>query len=459
MDINSIIENLKTSIASGNNGRIKLTEHSYLLDLLGDRDGQQDGNNRFSRAVTWKDYKDHRFPMTWLVMKFLEFIVKNVIFAFYWIASKFRLLFVGKSNEKDLSASPRFNFIIFIAAITLYIVAVITMLIFFFSNILLFNPNSGSNEKGAISIPQPCGEEHYLYLFNTATYWANTGIKVLKGDEVTITASGSFYSNIADMKESAQDNKKMLYQRIYASKSNGNDSTPDATKELCMYYYDKKGRKDSLNARFGSLLVQIKDDYKRPDFTSADGHIFQLDTIRNGVAPHFVVDTAGVLNFAVNDIYLSERVLKKLIKNYDTIDSLLKTEFGNQPNSMLANIEESDRMTTHSQSTKLGKNLGLSEDSFQVDTFFCKAKMRPELWFDDNVGEILLNITVTHHVIDSGVFTPTLFAKSYRLLGHYFGDQDAWGRFLLLIILLFLWFFVDYNLGHYLNREKLGKVY
>lgn len=327
MDINSIIENLKTSIASGSNGRIKLTEHSYLLDMLDDHDAQQYENNRFSRAVTWKDYKDHRFPMTWLVMKFLEFIVKNVIFAFYWITSKFRLLFVGKSNEKDLSASPRFNFIIFIAVITLYIVAVITMLIFFFSNILLFNPNSGSNEKGAISIPQPCGEEHYLYLFNTATYWANTGIKVLEGDEVTITASGSFYSNIADMEESAKDNKKMLYQRVFASKSNGNDSTPNATKELCMYYYDKKGRKDSLNAHFGSLLVQIKDDYKRPDFTSADGHIFQLDTIRNGVAPHFVVESPGVLNFAVNDIYLSEQVLKKLIENYDSLDFLLKTKF------------------------------------------------------------------------------------------------------------------------------------
>jgi len=99
------------------------------------------------------------------------------------------------------------------------------------------------------------------------------------------------------------------------------------------------------------------------------------------------------------------------------------------------------------------------KDSLPVVTFFCKAKMRPELWFDDNVGEILLNITVTHHVIDSGVFTPTLFAKSYRLLGHYFGSQDAWGKLLLLIISLVLWLFIDYNLGHYLNREKLGKVY
>lgn len=455
MDINSIIDNLKTSIASGNNGRIKLTDHSYLLDLLGDNDSQQDENNRFSRAVTWKDYKDHRFPMTWLVMKFLEYIVKNIIFAFYWIASKFRLLFVGKSNERDLSASPRFNFIIFIAVITLYIVAVITMVVFYFSSVLLFNPNSGSNDRGAISIPQPCGEEHYLYLFNTATYWANTGIKVLKGDEVTITASGSFYSNIADMEESAKDNKKMLYQRIFPSKSNSNDSTPDSTKELCMYYYNNKGGKDSFNARFGSLLVQIKDDYKGPDFTSADGHIFQLDTIRNGVAPHFVVDTPGVLNFAVNDIYLSERVMKKLINNYDFIDSLLKNKFYNQPETMLAKI---GGMEKHSRRSFLGEKLGLM-DSCQLDTFFCKAKMRPELWFDDNVGEILLNITVSHHAINSGIFTPTLFAKSYRLLGHYFGDQDAWSTLLLVIISLFLWFFVDYNMGHYLNREKLGKEY
>lgn len=453
MNINSILDNLEAGLASGHNGRIKLTEHSCLLDLLKDNDSNVSKNDKFSCQVNWKDYKNHRFPVTWLMMTFVIFILKCIVFTFYWIASQVRTLLVGKKNEKDLSLSPRFNFVVFIAAITFFITMIIIMLVFFISNILLFNPNTSSNDRGAITMQQPCGEEHFLYLFNTATCWANTGIKVLEGDEVTVTASGSFYSKIGDMENCSRNNTTLRFSRTYVSQNFHKEPISDSTINLCMYHEtDDKGENRGV-ARFGSLLVQVKDDYEEPAYTSSSGKIIQLDTIKDKKPPTITVESAGVLNFAVNDIYLSEDVLKSLIANYNEMESLLQDSFAGKPDSMYSYIKSSD-LAIHAESTGLGKLLEIG-DTCKLDKFFCLAKKYPTIWFDDNVGEILLNITLVRHSPPSSIFAPMIFSKVYRSLNHFVTSSDFWCMSFFWLIAILMWLLLDYNIGHYINRKAV----
>lgn len=451
MNINSIIENLQAGLASGRDGNIKLTEHSYLLDLLDGKNTSASEKDKFTCNVNWSDFRHHRFPVLWLMMTFVTFILKCIVFACYWLASQVWTLFVGKKNKKNLSLSPRFNFVLFVAAITCFVSMILVMLVFFISDVLLFNSNTGSNDRGAIVMEQPCGEEHFLYLFNTASCWANTGIKVLKGDEVTVSASGSFYSKIGDMESSAKNNDTLRYSRTYVSQIYHKDPISDRTINLCMYHETKGQGKNRGEARFGSLLVQVKDDYKEPAYTSSSGKIIQVDTIKDGKAPTFTVDTAGVLNFAVNDIYLSDEILYSLIENHKAMEILLQDSFGGKPDSMAT-------IPNHAESRDWGTLFEIG-DSCRLDSFFCLAKKCPTIWFDDNVGEILLNITVIRHSPPSSMFTPVILSKGYRSLQNFMGSSEFWINLLLGLKFILLLLLLDYNIGHYINRKALGKDY
>ena len=278
---------------------------------------------------------------------------------------------------------------------------------------------------------------------------------LFEGDEVTVTASGSFYSKIGDMEKSAKNNDTLRYSRTYVSQNYHKDFISDSTITLCMYHeMEGKGNNRGV-ARFGSLLVQVKDDYKEPAYSSSSGKIIQLDTIKDGKAPVFTVDTAGVLNFAVNDIYLSDKVLASLIKNHKEMEKLLQDSFRGKPDSMYAKVAEIQK---HAESTELGNLLDIG-DSCRLNSFFCLAKKRPTIWFDDNVGEILLNITVVRHTPPSSIFTPMILSKGYRSVQNFIGSPDFWIKFLLVFIIILVLLLLDYNIGHYINRKELGKNY
>ena len=257
------------------------------------------------------------------------------------------------------------------------------------------------------------------------------------------------------MEKSAKNNDTLRYSRTYVSQNYHKDPISDSTITLCMYHEAKGQGKNRGEARFGSLLVQVKDDYMEPAYTSSSGKIIQLDTIKDGKAPTFTVDTAGVLNFAVNDIYLSDKVLDSLIENHKEMEKLLQDDYGGKPDSMYAKVDE---IQNHAECTGLGKMLEIG-DSCKLDCFFCLAKKCPTIWFDDNVGEILLNITVVRHSPHSSIFTPMILSKGYRSLQNFVGSSDFCRMSLYGLIAILLWLILDYNVGHYINRKKLGKDY
>lgn len=427
MDINSIVNNIKYGISSEKEGRINITEKSFLMDLLDDKSASLKGFKPHMPKID----KIKRFPVSNFILKFMLFVIEEIIWGFYWVIRCIRLLFLGKKQDKDLSTSPRLNFVIFISAIITYLVIVILLLAFFVKSVLLFYPNSGVNDKGAFTVPQDCARENYIFLFNTATCWANTGIKVLEGDEVIISASGSFFGSIDEMKKSAESNEKPKYTRnliVHYNQENKKD-TVDTT-PLCMYH--------AKDARFGSLLVQIKEDGEELLYrcsTSDNDTIKQIDFKDFDNPPHIPIKKSGVLYFAVNDISLTDSVVFDSIKN--------STAYKKYLNFKTIKDKRKDKIYT------------IDKDSINYKEF-CEI-IPQDFWFSDNVGEILLNITVVRDDFGHDSFVPTIVPKTYRWIEMKI-NKSTWRDYVLWFVVITLLLLGDYSTGVYLRKRlKHGK--
>ena len=440
MDVNSIVDRIVHSVTASYTGKIEVKDNSFLLDLLkddNDESSRQDKQDKreskpFDIVVPWKKKdENHRFPITYYIFSLLILIVKVLIWLIYWGVGKIRCLFF-KNNKSvsDLSVSPRFNFLLFASVIICYLVAICYIFVFFLKSVLFFRPDISMNEHGAIIIPQPCNVEHYVYMFNAAECWANTGIKVLEGDEVEIAASGAFYGNISQLDSCARENSKPPYSHINIATESR--TTESIMKELVMY-------KDSIDATFGSLLLQIKEDWEEPSYNSKDKskrEIHQLNYVdKKGIKP-IVVETAGVLCFAVNDIYFTDDVFTRIHENTNL-----------QKNLEIETVTLIDTIT----SKKIKKRLNdIPRDSL---AYYIKRDM----WFCDNVGEILLNITVTRNDISETESMPSFLVKQYRRMENKLLSLSKWEilcHIVLYVLIITLWLFIDHVIGYIIRTKK-----
>lgn len=376
MTINSILDNLKYDVTSEQESDMNLTERSALLDMLEEdisKKTLEDEPRPFCiiKQEKEKGKKCSRFPILMFLLKCTRMALALPIWLIYYVAKTIRFLVSGKKEDKDLSMSARFNFVLFVGVITFYIVSLIAIFLFFIKSVLFFHPESGMNERGAVMVTQSCGREHYMYLFNTADSWANTGIKVLKGDQIVVTASGSFNSDIESMDLCAKNNSLPGYPRYIVNNNHNALRNSDRTRRFWMYHNKK-------DARFGSLLMQIKEDHDSLSYNSDENNIQQLN-FSNAWPSRQTVKQSGVLNFAVNDIYLTPKVLNA---------------FGL---ASLNNLKQND-----------------------VEKMKEKGDSIRALWYYDNVGEVYLNITVIRDRIPQNIPMFGFVVKIYRWLEQVF---------------------------------------
>lgn len=398
MTIDSIIDNLKSNIIQKTGGKVRINEKSFLLNLVGMR--SEEDIHKDSSFGIFQDWsvKRHRLPLTYFLCHCFTSLFLGIISIIYFWGSLVHLIITGK--KRDMRISPRFNFVVFVGVIVVYILMIISIVVFFIKSVLFFSPNNHINGSGAVVMKQPCGREQYVFLFNTATCWANTGIQVMKGDHVKITASGSFFGNIGEQCNASIQNRKTRYPRTAVGRNLPEDSKATYTRDLCMY--------SESNAVFGSLLYQIKQDYKGFDYTSSLGTIKQLKR-EDGNLLSFVAEHPGVINFAVNDMYLSNEVIDKLKKD----------------------------------SAYYKKELNLNYSVFQTLENIKKNNGRREMWFDDNVGEILLNVIVDRADLSSSFISESLLQHSYRFLEDFTKRDGFIFRLLKYLFYILLFILVD----------------
>ena len=480
MNINSIIEQILGNSATGTKGNIELKDNSHLWDLIHkSRESESYQGNKFILGEDIKGrYEEsikkdkHRFYVTYFIYSVVIYLIKLMICGFYKVASFIRGWFTR--DQRDLSQSPRFNFIVLITACTFYIMLIVAILIFFIKSVLLFKTDARVNEYGAIAMPQSCERENYMFLLNTATFWDNSGIKVIEGDEVSITVSGSFFSDIDEMYKSALNNIKPKYDRSYVTFDKSRKNKPDSSVHSYFLLTNIKNvvdvdpfgpfHADKGSPTFGSLLVAIRD--------ASEHKPFNQDSIFRKKKPDdkpltFIADRAGYLNFAVNDEYFdttcfniiqNSTELQKKLEIYN-IACIPKTQYDSIKNhyenklhpffNAVSNhyyFTEAD-IDTIKKDTTLQTALGFKGRIDTLTTWAIWDEDIAKMWYSDNVGDILINVRIKRNEVQGNIFKPGMMTKSYRTVEDFFLTpkfwKNNWKTIICFAILVIFWLAID----------------
>ena len=317
------------------------------------------------------------------------------------------------------------------AMLLLFLVLVIIFfgLTFFALTLKRFFPYSviETNLQGATYVKNEDKEVIY-WLFNTADLWANSGIEVKKGDELTIRASGASYTAIHHLVDSSKNNGIPYDEWV------GTDGQKKTT------------RRDSLRVKHrisktsdeGILLMQVisaKNQNNKKDWVNREdpsnwfltkGNIEVIGKERRNLK----ISQDGILHFAVNDIVLTDTILNLMYCEWiDLMDTCyIKKDNAEKAKALFCNIKKSHENSVNELAelrdsincAKLGKETTLKigteigrypvihkETKCGIDgldsTYYNAYPVVNELvyykqkgfrtpWFDDNLGSFLIVI-------------------------------------------------------------------
>lgn len=270
-----------------------------------------------------------------------------------------------------ISHSPYLNFIILLSAVVVSLLLLVAMISFFLSQVILPNPNQYVNDRGTLVFNQPLATEHYMFLLNSTDLWADSGIELIKGDKVEITVSGSFYSDIGGLCDSTIANSCLKYKYFHQNPKIKEKEKTDISKYLICE-----------TEAIGALLLRIHRPVAISWPLDSCPAIKGITRNENTHEISFVAPTSGILQFAVNDILLTSK---------ERIDSIAKE--------LPDLIQPSDT-----------SNLHLYLDKYRYNMV--------RKWFDDNCGELLINVKVSRNVAKKAniPFYDKIFISLMRIL-------------------------------------------
>jgi hypothetical protein len=182
-----------------------------------------------------------------------------------------------------------------------------------------------TNLQGA-SIVKNEDKDVIYWLFNSADLWANSGIEVKEGDELTIRASGASYTAIHHLVDASKDNQIPDDKWV---DTEGQRKTNERDLERGKY-------RISPTSVEGILLMQVipnkfqnnSDDWLSNDKTKnylVNGQIEIIGKERRNLR----ISQDGILHFAVNDIVLTDSILKLMYEQF--INDVNRTAKGSVP--------------------------------------------------------------------------------------------------------------------------------
>lgn len=277
MNVKSLIETITSAITTTGLARYVINDRSFLAELLSDKRPTPSGPQTDAEVLGIKPFIDYRptdrLPVTMLVVRMVWKTLMLLPWLCYRGAAVAAALMSG-ARVKRLADCPskvrsaRVNFVIFFVSLVFAIVLLLVILSFFIRGVLFFDPSQRINEQGAITMAQPCGSERNVFLYNTGQCWANTGIQVVRGDRVEVTASGAYYGRVADLYHCAKDNCVLPFDMVMPGLSydvagkDKQDMRSAQLTRLCMYKGETRrllGMEwTAVESVFGSLLYQIR---------------------------------------------------------------------------------------------------------------------------------------------------------------------------------------------------------
>lgn len=168
-----------------------------------------------------------------------------------------------------------------------------------------------TNLQGATTMNTEDKEVIY-WLFNTADLWANSGIDVEKGDELTIRTSGASFTAIHHLVKASEENYKPDDEWV----GTGGQRKDNPRDKLRAEYRINK------NYDEGILLMQIipSDSVKESISSKHNSQYFRNGPIEviGKERRNLRISENGVLHFAVNDIVLTDDVIESMYKKWIT---------------------------------------------------------------------------------------------------------------------------------------------
>jgi len=266
-----------------------------------------------------------------------------------------------------------------------------------------------TNLEGA-SIMHNEDKEVSYWLFNSADLWANSGIEVQKGDELSIYASGASYTAIHHLTTASRDNSRPKDDWV---DTGGQENKNERNKQRALFRINK-------DCAEGTLLMQVvsKDEANQfedkencPDELLRGNHVEIIGKGRSRIR----ISNDGVLCFAVNDIVLTDTKLLEMYKDWlstvtnDTTSAnakaVLKAFDNIEQESDIVNLEEKiNHLGDYSQDYEekglaLGHYPVLDGDSDLYKSYplvnelvyYRQMKFR-DAWYMDNLGSFLIVI-------------------------------------------------------------------
>jgi hypothetical protein len=411
----SLISAIYDAIFTETPSDVTINERSFVSVLL-------DSNNK--ESLSKEDFRIHSYKGKSLILTrhLVHFVVTYVVLGIIWLIYFFYnfMHWCATGRWRGTKSSSGINFIIGSTVLIATIIILIYILAFLIKDVVLSPNNARINNKGVITVDQPCLETHSFFLLNAATFWTSTDIQISKDDEIFITASGSIYSDVGNMYKAAVTNDTLLYQRnIFAPNVNINK---DATVKYCIYgrYRDDTlHKKDKEYPRYGSLLYQICTNHKGP-VAFNDSHktnaVRQMNFSNKDNEFHFTADKSGVLYLTFNDILLDTVMFDRIV--FD--NGYMKGELD---------------------------SIGFTKND-------CINNSR--IWFQDNLGEVLVNVRIEKNIWKSDLpFYKKVVVAAYRKI-NYLSIQSsvAW---IIVLISIMLWFIIDGLIIS--NKYKKRSVY
>lgn len=423
----SIIQAIKDAILTETSSDVRIQERSFWSQLLEEK---KNGSNTSPWSILWKVSLDKPFIATRFIFRCLY----NILLGFIWLCNLlYELIFrgltgrwrgfsrdesikMGISNilKKGLAPAAGINLILIGLALVTGIVAIVYIVVFNVNNVVIIPNNLRTNKQGIISVDQAGLETQNFFLLNAASFWTPTGISLSEGDVVYITASGSMYGDILNMDTCARKNHKMDYHRSLIGpthKESGKDTVnklDTLNVHFCIY-----GRNTKLdkNARFGSLLYQVCSPIHIPKPYNLTGNcdktVYQIDFDEENSAYRFTVQNPGTLYFCFNDILLDKATLQQIEKEYKQDTSNLNLKRLYKPLYETGWYSQQDKDST--------------------------------IWFQDNLGEVLINVRVEHNLLHSALpWHKKLMTWCYRRVDHFFQWPWYWKSALILGLLITL---------------------
>lgn len=428
----SLISTIRQAIFTETPSDVSIHQRS-LVSMFIENSGESDAFSSDDFKI--KSYRGKSMVLSRHLLHFLKVLVLGVIWSVYTVYNLIHRILTGK--WRGMKSSSGINIVILTFVTIFGIVSLIYILMFLIRDVVLAPNNAYINPKGVISVTQPCYETQSFFLLNAATYWTPTDIHVTEGDQVYISASGSMYSDIGDVIDAASENQKLIYKRSGFGTVIP-DSLDTADVQYCIYGRYKKDRTNNVytDARFGSLLYQIAQPHGGPiDYNTDDkpNEVHQVNfynKCRKSKIYNFKAEKSGTLYLTFNDILLDEA----------TIDALIR----DQPQGIWADIDTSII-------SKMGKKVSVQN----IKDAIVKYIGDPQIWFQDNIGEILVNIRIEKNIWKSDMkWYKKIACSLYRYVDHCCNKPFMESPLPCTILIVVLYLGIDITVSNVIKRRE-----